>query len=257
MGDCVYLRARAGKRLLLCAVCITLCAKTAGSSGLAHLCVYVLVCVCVCVGVCVRFILCACVCVCSRVHVRCCFSSHFGSRWQKMLGWLTGDRKSYSPEDFRTRVYRQGHFDKRVAHAQAGRRYVFGPGSFSGFRRDAHTDYFLKGLMLAGNVKSFGGGTLSGLDSKGSNLIAHRVSTDERFQPAMEAGDVDYFERLHAWAKTANKSHLTTREVLGIYARNEELAGHILLLEFDKRRKNVQVDRKSEDSVRLLNNPAA
>ena len=139
---------------------------------------------------------------------------------QRNLAWLTGDLGAYDPERHRARRFPTGHFDREVVHEQDGERFPLGPGSFSRFRRDPATGFFLDGLYFVTRA-----GTLLGASTGTLSRLRHRVATDERFS----LDDPEYLRELLAWCRTLTHE-LESPDVLRAYARSPALARQLLFL---------------------------
>jgi hypothetical protein len=126
---------------------------------------------------------------------------------QENLAWLTGDTGGYEPAAYRTGHFRSGHFDREAAHEEDGESFLFGPGSFRRFRRDA-ADSFVARLYFITRP-----GNLWGVSSGALSRIQHRVATDERWDP----GSDTYLGRLLTWCRSLAES-LETPDVLRLYA---------------------------------------
>lgn len=130
-------------------------------------------------------------------------------RRQIDLAWLTGDTHAYEPAAFRTGTFTEGHFDRPALHRQDDRLYVFAPGSFGRFRRDAGSGYFLANLHFVTRP-----GPIWGLSAAALSQVAARVSTDERWDPECEPE----LAKLFVFAKSLAKA-VETPEVVGLYER--------------------------------------
>jgi hypothetical protein len=139
---------------------------------------------------------------------------------QENLAWLTCDEAGYDPSAYRTRSFPTGRFDRAAAHPADGEVHVLGPGSFRRFRRDPATGLFLDGMYLVTRD-----GPVWGLGSAALARIAHRVATDERWDPASEA----YLAGLLEWCRSLACA-VETPDVLWTYAATEARARQVLVV---------------------------
>ncbi|HEV2736042.1 MAG TPA: hypothetical protein VGV85_14440 [Longimicrobiaceae bacterium] len=139
---------------------------------------------------------------------------------QENLAWLTGDEAGYDPAAYRTRSFPTGRFDRAAAHRAGGEVHALGPGSFRRFRRDPATGLFLDGLYLVTRD-----GPVWGLGSAALARVAHRVATDEGWDPASEA----YLAGLLEWCRPLACA-VETPDVLRTYAATEARARQVLVV---------------------------
>ena len=139
---------------------------------------------------------------------------------QENLAWLTGDREGPDPAAYRTRGFPAGCFDRPAVHTEGGESWWFGPGSFRRFRRDPATGLFLDGLYLVARE-----GPVWGVGAAALSRIAHRVATDEHWDPTSDA----YLARLLEWC--GSLAHVVeTPDVLRTYAATEARAQQLLVV---------------------------
>jgi hypothetical protein len=146
--------------------------------------------------------------------------AHGFLRRQIDLAWLTSDRDSYDPAAYRTGHYPSGHFDRPAVHWQDGRAFVFGPGSFGRFRRDAPIAYFLDGLYLVTRA-----GPVWGVKAAALGRIARRVATDEEWHPTED----DYLQRLYDWCRSL-AGQIESPDVLRLYTESAERARQLRVI---------------------------
>jgi hypothetical protein len=139
---------------------------------------------------------------------------------QENLAWLTCDEAGYEPAAYRTRSFPAGRFDRAAAHHADGEVHALGPGSFRRFRRDPASGFFLDGLYLVTRD-----GPVWGLGSAALARVAHRVATDERWDPASEA----YLAGLLEWCRPLACA-VETPDVLRAYAAAEARARQVLVV---------------------------
>jgi hypothetical protein len=144
---------------------------------------------------------------------------HGFRRRQEDLAWLTGDAAGYDPRAYRTRHFTTGHFDRPVRHEQDGETFLFAPGSFRRFRRDAGTGRILDRLYFVTRA-----GPLWGVSAAALARIAFRVATDPRWEPE----DV-YLEGLLRWCRGLAHA-VETPDVLRLYAATPRRGRQVLLL---------------------------
>lgn len=124
------------------------------------------------------------------------------------LAWLAGHDPGYDPEPYRTRGFPSGHFEGVGMHARQGRRDRFTRASFRLFLPDLRAGALPDRLYLVTRP-----GPLWGLGSAGLARIAHRVSSDESWDP----GDPEYLAALLAWCQGL-AGPVEAPEVLARYA---------------------------------------
>jgi hypothetical protein len=146
--------------------------------------------------------------------------AHGFSRRQENLAWLSGDRARYDSALYRTQTFPTGHFDREAVHRAEDESFVLGPHSFRHFRADPATDSFLDRFYLLTRR-----GTIQGVSGAALARIAHRVATDEHWDPA----DDVYLRRLLTWCRSL-AAPLETPEVLSVFTSSEERARQILVV---------------------------
>jgi hypothetical protein len=139
---------------------------------------------------------------------------------QENLAWLTGDAAAYDPAAYRTRSFPTGHFDRPAVHEQDGVHTLLTRASFRHFRRHPAAGIFLNRLYMITRP-----GPVWGLSAAALSRIAHRVSTDERWEPESDA----YLRRLQRWCRSLAHD-VETPDVLRLYAASDERARHVLLV---------------------------
>jgi hypothetical protein len=145
--------------------------------------------------------------------------AHGFLRRQIDLAWLSGDRAAYDPAEHRTGTFDTGHFDRPAVHWEDRQAFLFAPGSFRRFQRDA-SGYFRDGLYLITRA-----GPVWGLSGAALARVAAAVSTDETWDPDDEA----YLGRLFAWAKSL-AGPVETPDLLRLYANDPEWAGQLIVV---------------------------
>jgi hypothetical protein len=138
---------------------------------------------------------------------------------QENLAWLTGDVAGYDPQEYRTAHFRTGHFDRAAEHVEGGTTFVFERRSFRRFRRDAVGGWFLDRLYFITRA-----GPLWGVSTAALGRIAHRVATDERWQP----DSLSYLRRLQRWC-VALAEPTETPDVLRAYLATPRRGRQILV----------------------------
>lgn len=146
--------------------------------------------------------------------------AHGFRRRQENLAWFTGDAAHYDPQDYRTRTFRSGHFDREAVHEQDGKRFVFAPGSFRHFRREPGTGPFLRRLYFITRT-----GTLAGVSTSALSRIRHRVATDEQWPLQDDAS----LRELLRWCQSLAEP-LEAPDVLRLYCSVPERARQVLVL---------------------------
>jgi hypothetical protein len=138
--------------------------------------------------------------------------AHGAALRRENIAWLTGDASGYEAERYRTRVYTSGHFDTPAMHD--GLR--FDRSSFARFMapRCEQPLYFI--------TRS---GPLWGLHSAALARVAHRVATDERWNPSSD----DAMLRLLAWTHGLASDH-ESPDLLADYRCNPDCAERLLVL---------------------------
>jgi hypothetical protein len=145
--------------------------------------------------------------------------AHGFLRRQIDLTWLTGVRAAYDPAEHRTGTFDTGHFDRPAVHWEDRQAFLFSPGSFRRFMRDAR-GYFRDRLYLITRA-----GPVWGLSGAALARVAAAVSTDETWDPADEA----HLGRLFEWAKSL-AGPVETPDVLRLYASDPEWGGRLVIL---------------------------
>jgi hypothetical protein len=134
--------------------------------------------------------------------------AHGFLRRQIDLAWLTGDTGRYDPSAHRTGHFTTGHFDRSAVHWQDSSAFVFAPGSFRHFARDAVSGHFLNGVYLVSRA-----GPIVGLSSAARHRIAARVASDS----AWDLSNDEYVGRLFNWCRLLAKE-VETPDVLQLFA---------------------------------------
>ncbi|HEX8823985.1 MAG TPA: hypothetical protein VF794_28965 [Archangium sp.] len=139
---------------------------------------------------------------------------------QENLAWVRGDAGHYEPEQYRTRYFRSGHFDREAVHEEDGERFVFTRDSFRYFRREPDVGPYLRRLCFITRA-----GSLTGVSTATLSRIRHRIATDERWQPQSEA----YLRELLHWCQSLAEP-LETPDVLRLYCSVPGRARQILVV---------------------------
>jgi hypothetical protein len=145
--------------------------------------------------------------------------AHGFRRRQENLAWLTGDTVGYDPEQYRTKHFRTGHFDREAIHEHAGETFRFARRSFRRFRRDAATGLFLNRLYFITRP-----GDLWGVSVAALSQIGHRVATNDDWEPESDA----YLGRLLRGCQSLAEA-VETPDVLRTYAAAPRRGRCILL----------------------------
>lgn len=146
--------------------------------------------------------------------------AHGFRRRQENLAWLTGDATRYDAVRHRTSAFPTGHFDRAVVHHGQGERTVLDPGSFARFGVDAETGWFLDRLYFVTRP-----GTLWGVSGAALGRIAHRVATDEVWDPDDDA----YLGGLLGWARSL-AGETEAPDVVRLFASSGRRARQLLLV---------------------------
>jgi len=146
--------------------------------------------------------------------------AHGFRRRQENLAWFTGDAAHYDAQEYRTRFFRSGHFDREAVHEQDGERFVFSRGSFRHFRREPGTGPFLRRLYFITRA-----GTLSGLSASALARLRHGVATEERWR----LEDEDSLRELLRWCQSLAEP-LETPDVLRLYCSVPGRARQVLVV---------------------------
>ena len=147
--------------------------------------------------------------------------AHGFQRRQIDLGWLTG-KAGYDPTLQRTGQFPTGHFDRPAVHWQDGQAFVFTPDSFCRFAPDPESGYFLNGLYLVTRA-----GSVWGLSGANQARVAHRVATDEDWDPA----DDGYLSRLFDWCRSL-AGPVESPDVLRRYTGTSDRSRHLLITDW-------------------------
>jgi hypothetical protein len=139
---------------------------------------------------------------------------------QDNLAWLTGERGRYDADSYRTRTFKQGHFDRPAAHTQGGRTYRFDVTSFHRFERDPQSGCFLRGLCFVVADRP-----LVGVGTAQLGRVMHRLAGDPKFDLSRDS----VVHRYHAWVR-AMTDPMPTRDVLELYAAKDALARQIVFV---------------------------
>ena len=145
---------------------------------------------------------------------------HGFRRRQQNLAWLRGDTSRYAPDDFRTRTFPTGHFDRPVAHPHPGGHVVLDAASFASLAPDPATGWVLPGLWFVTRE-----GPLWGAGGAALSRIAHRVATDPRWEP----DDPGYLSELLRWCRSLTHE-VEAPDVLGLYAGHADAHDQLLLV---------------------------
>jgi hypothetical protein len=140
---------------------------------------------------------------------------------QRDLAWLTGIRHRYDADEFRTRTFPTGHFDRPAVHEQDGERIRIWPTSFRRHRRDPETRFHLDALYFITRPRP-----VWGLGSAALTRLSHRIATDERWAPENAA----YIAELLRWVR-GMADPIETPDVLRLYAADERRAMRLVLVE--------------------------
>lgn len=143
--------------------------------------------------------------------------------WRRLenLAWLAGHPEGYEKDLYRTRAFPEGLFEGVAVHSRPGERHRFTADSFQRFLPDLAAGTLPERLYLVTRP-----GPLWGIDSAGLARIAHRISTDEAWEPE----DLDYLARLLDWSR-GHADEEEAPEVLRRYAADREASRRVLLLE--------------------------
>lgn len=142
--------------------------------------------------------------------------------WRRLenLAWLAGHAEGYERELYRTGAFPDGLFEGVAVHSRHGERHRFTADSFRRFLPDLATDTLPERLYLVTRP-----GPLWGIDSAGVARIAHRIATDEAWDP----DDSGYLARLLDWSR-GHADEEEAPEVLRRYAADPAASRRVLLL---------------------------
>ena len=150
---------------------------------------------------------------------------------QQNLSWLTGAADGYFPPDYRTTHFPSEVFDREAVHREQGEEYRFARRSFSRFRGDPATGFFLDCLYFItrpGPMWGISAGTLA--------LISNHAATAEDWRPEDEA----YLQHFWSWCQKLACFDVETPDVLTMYAASPRRARQILLIERPIRREGPE-----------------
>jgi hypothetical protein len=139
---------------------------------------------------------------------------------QENLAWLTGDRSAYDPTQYRTGIYRNGHFDRPARHRADSEEFVLASDSFHRFRRDRHTRYFLNRLYLITRP-----GPVWNISSRALARFRDWVARDLDWDPHSAA----YVQHLHRRLQ-ALLEPLGARDLLALYAAHPRYGRNVLFV---------------------------
>jgi hypothetical protein len=137
------------------------------------------------------------------------------------LAWLAGRHEGYDPERYRNASFPSGRFAGVAVHARKGHRYRFTRESFWRFLTGADAGMLPRHLYLVTRP-----GPLWGVGSAALARIAHRVSSDEEWDPA----DTEYLAGLLRWCQEMAEP-VEAPDVLRSCAADAEASRRVLLLE--------------------------
>ncbi|WP_372369952.1 endonuclease V [Candidatus Uabimicrobium sp. HlEnr_7] len=127
---------------------------------------------------------------------------------QENIHWFTKNSEKYDWQIYRTKIFREGHFDKKVKHSEHGKEYFFDSSSFLNFSHE--NEYYLQDLFFITYDRQ-----LTGLRASEKSILSHRISTDVFF----DLENDDYIEKLFTWC-CERFSTLQTKNVLEFYLQN-------------------------------------
>lgn len=145
---------------------------------------------------------------------------HGLSRRVENLAWLAGRGEGFDAGLYRTAAFPAGAFEGMAVHSHDGRHHRFTRESFRHFLPDSPGP-IPERLYLATRP-----GPLWGLDSGGLARIAHRVSSDEDWNP----DDPDYLARLLGWCRDL-AGPIEAPDLLRACAADPGASRRVLLLE--------------------------
>ncbi len=138
---------------------------------------------------------------------------------QENLAWFTRDSQGYDPQQYRTREFLDGHFDRPAYHHQNRQSFMFTAESFQNFTRSKN-QYFMDRLFFITQQRR-----LYGLNSDEYSRLMYRVSSDIFF-------DIDNsicLSQLFDWTQNM-RAPLQSIHVLEMFAR-QLFAKQIFLIE--------------------------
>lgn len=139
--------------------------------------------------------------------------AHGFRRRRADLAWLRGEGGLHDAERRRSRSFPAGLFDRPAGHRQGGETFVLAPESFARLEPP-------RGLCLISRE-----GALWGVSGAALGRIAHRASTDERWDPE----DEGYLESLREWCLSLTEP-MEAPDVLRLYASDPQAARRVLLV---------------------------
>lgn len=139
---------------------------------------------------------------------------------QENLAWFGAFQGRYNPEEYQTKIFRKGHFDRSASHKEKGEEFLFTSSSFSLFSPDSKRDYFVDHLYFITEERS-----LKGMTSGENSRLLYRISTDQNF----DLENFSYIEGLLQWAREAI-SPFQTRDVLSLYSEKKSWSHQFLVL---------------------------
>ncbi len=137
---------------------------------------------------------------------------------QENLAWFTGDHSGYDPEIYRTKEFRQGHFDRPAYHIENNKEFLFTTESFCNFKRASNSN-FMDNLFFITTQRP-----LLGVSIDEYARIMYHISTEISF----DLTNI-YLEKCLSWIHNiiAKKQ---TREILGLYLNNPIWAQQIIFV---------------------------
>lgn len=142
---------------------------------------------------------------------------------QENIAWFSGDQSHYDLERYRNQTYSHGHFDQGIWHHEKedDTKYYFDPSSFSYFKRDVNSNYYLNRMYFVTMRRR-----LSDLPSDQKGLLQHYLSTDHRFYDLTE----DTMHTLYKTMQNHKGKVKSSHEIMSLYAQNPITSRRIILL---------------------------
>lgn len=157
---------------------------------------------------------------------------------QENIHWFTNNSDKYDEQLYRTKVFKDGHFNCAVTHSEHGSEFLFDHTSFAHFKSDG--EHFLRDLFFITYQKN-----LTGLRASEKSILCHKISTDVFF----DIDDDEYIIKLFSWC-LERFSSLQTKQVLELYL--PEHAQNIFVVARTKKNDNEIRDHLKKEQEKLL-----
>jgi hypothetical protein len=139
---------------------------------------------------------------------------------QENLAFLCGREDRYNPDDYYTKYFRKGRFDRVASHEENGRHYYFDTSSFRHFHPSPKLNYYVDHLFFVILNRP-----LVGMSSSEYAKIMHRISTDVAF----ELRDDAYISHLLDWTRKLI-SPIQAHNVLQMYLQEPSWTKQIMII---------------------------